>query len=127
MVLRVEFDQFPQTVKRVLASDEAYVAVQGKGALATATDRKGVVVLAKTDASLEEATMRLQEQGMEVFTGVWSLDGAEGATMGGPAPAWVAAVSYDSEELKPGLWIDAYGEQPTLAQVMRTMYDEFMA
>ena len=126
MILRVEFDQFPETVKRLLPSAHAYVSSQGAGAVATAADHKsGVVIVSAAGDALEEASRRLKEAGLEVFKGQWSLD--DGALGGAACAAYVAAVAYVSEEAKPGLWLDAYPAEPTLAQVMRGMYDEFLA
>ena len=128
MILRVDFDQFPQTVKRLLSGNSAYVSANGKGALASAADPKtGLLVVTRSEGGTEELTKSLEDQGMEVFQGSWSLDGSDTSAGMESASLYVAAVAYASEEPKPGLWIDAYQEEPTLGQVMRSMYDEFMA
>ena len=126
MILRVEFDQFPETVKRLLPNAQAYVAGQGSGALATAADLKsGVLVVSSVVSTAEEASAQLKQAGLEVFQGQWSLD--DGGLEGQGVATFVAAVAYVSEDAKPGLWLDAYPAEPTLAQVMRGMYDEFVA
>lgn len=127
MILRVEFEQFPQTVKRLLACDQAYVAARTGGSLISAADPKtATLILCEADSPPDQARSELEKLGMEVFRGSWSLDGSE-IKLGAGGSAHVAAVAYDSEEAKPGLWMDAFAEKPTLADVMRSMYDEFMA
>jgi hypothetical protein len=124
MVLRVEFDQFAPSVKRVLGASQAFVASHGSGSLASAADPKtGAIVLSEVSLPVEDATRTLAEEGLEVSMGSWSPSGAGlDAALGS---AYVAAVAYSSDEPKPGLWMDAYSERPTLAEVLRTMYDEF--
>lgn len=127
MVLRVEFEQFPQTVKRLLDCEQAYIAARPGGALISAADHKShTLILCEVELTPEQTRPQLEKQGMEIFKGSWSLDGSE-LELGASGSAHVAAVAYESEESKPGLWMDAFAEKPTLADVMRTMYDEFRA
>jgi hypothetical protein len=125
MVLRVPLESFPATVKRLLSCEQAYVMPQGTGSIVTSADHKGAsLVVCYAPTSVEETTKQLEEQGMEVFLGTWSV---EDATTAEACEAYVAAVAYSSDEAKPGLWMDAFPEHPTLASVMRAMYDEFIA
>lgn len=126
MVLRVEFEHFHDTAKRMLPNAAAYVSAAGAASVVSAADPKSQTLLVShAQLSQAETEAKLRELGMEVFSGSWSLDAA-GFTEGSGA-CFVAAVAYASEEQKPGLWIDAYAEKPELADVMRAMFDEFKA
>jgi hypothetical protein len=128
MILRVGIDQFPQTVKRLMSCNHAYLAPSGVRTTVSAADHKsGTLILSSVETPVEETKKTLEDAGMEVFEGSWSVDGADESNGAAGSALYVAAVAYASEDSKPGLWIDSYPEEPTLAQVMRAMYDEFMA
>jgi len=125
MTLRVPFDLFSETVRRVCATNEAYVAPTETGCICTAFEpTKGIRVLAKESGPGKAAREKLEKSGMKVSPGYWA-DGEEDVPEPAPRVPFVAAVSYDASNHLPGVWIDAYNELPTAAQVLRAMFDEF--
>jgi hypothetical protein len=125
MTLRVPFELFSETVRRVCGGNEAYVASTEHGCIATAYEAdKGIRVLAKEGGPAKAAKEKLEKSGMKVSTGYWA-DGEEDVPEPAPRVPYVAAVSYEAMNHHPGVWIDAYAELPTPAQALRAMYDEF--
>jgi hypothetical protein len=126
MTLHVPIDRFPETAKRVLDSTEAYVAAHSGGAVATACSVAGTTLVRSfVKSSVEETMNLLRESGFEVYEGAWSHDEGNGFEPDDAGAAYVAAVAYESDEDKPGLWIDAYGSAPTPMQVLKSLFDEF--
>ena len=128
MVLQVAFEDFPDTVRRVLGEAvEAYIAHSNGVTLATATaDGKATVVAATTSDPLDEAKTRLVEQKLRVFEGRWTDDVKlehEGTDL---EDIYIAGVSYKTEAGPPGIWIDAYPTLPTQVQVLKAMYEEMI-
>ncbi|MFI5386541.1 MAG: hypothetical protein ACHQ50_10525 [Fimbriimonadales bacterium] len=126
MTLQVTFDQFAETVKRLLNQQEAYVSQHAMGTLVTAAKpEKTVVVAALVSQSPEAVTAMLKERGMSVFDGTWLTPEEVLAPAAGLAQTYVAAVSYRSGAEKAGVWVDAYPALPTQVTVLKTMYEEF--
>ncbi len=126
MTLHVPFEQFAQTVQRVLGHREAYLAPHPAGSLVTSArlDRQALVVCV-AKVSVEAAREVLEGAGFEAREGHWSLDGSPEPAGGAVAHAFIAAVAYSSGDDRPGLWLDAFPTLPTEMHVLRTMYDEF--
>lgn len=125
VLLRVELERFAEEVAARLGVSECYVAPQGVGSVATAADvNKGVVIVATSSQSSAEAEQVLRGRGLTVHRGGWDLDadiGPEDVCR----DAWIAGVAYRTGEPKPGLWLDAYPHQPTPAEVLTRLYNEF--
>lgn len=128
MTLQVSFDQFAETVKRLLNLQEAYVAPHDGGTLVTsAKPEKSIVVAAVSPTPLEVTTSHLQGAGFAVFQGTW-LTPEEVLTNSEPTSnPYIAAVSYRSSGDKAGIWVDAFPTMPTQVAVLRSMYEEFRA
>lgn len=125
MTLRVEFDQFVSTVKRIVGEAPVYVASLGRGTLATAArPQDDVLVVSRAPLSIEETRARLAADGLDVYEGQWSMDWSVERGAGG---AFVVAVAYMSGSGKPGLWVDASAEEPSPAQALKTMHLEMTA
>lgn len=125
MTLRVPFEQFSETVRRVVGTDEAYVIATDAGCVCTAFDcGKRVRVLTRQSGPAAAIKEKLEKAGMKVRPGYWA-EGDEDAPEPTPAVPFVAAVSYKANSQQAGVWVDAYDSQPTVAQVLRSMYDEF--
>lgn len=128
MTLQVAFDQFGETVKRLLNLQEAYVSPRGKGTLVTsAKPDKSIVVAAVSPTAPDMTTSVLKEAGIEVFEGTWLTPEDVLATSEPEAKPYIAAVSYRSNGDKAGVWVDAFPTMPTQVAVLRSMYDEFRA
>jgi hypothetical protein len=124
MVLRVELDRFAEEVAARLSIHDVYVGRTAVGCLATAGDpSRDFVIAASTSKSVEETRTYLSRAGLHVNLGGWDTEGDEIAP--DELPAWIAAVAYRTNDPKPGLWIDAYAHEPTPAEILMRLYDEF--
>jgi hypothetical protein len=128
MVLQVSFDDFADTVRRVLGdSVEGYVSHFNGVTVATASlGETRTVVAATTSDSVENAKGALEREGMRVFNGRWTDDihlEDEGCNL---EEMYIAGVSYVTESGPPGIWMDAYPALPTQVQVLKEMYDEMV-
>jgi hypothetical protein len=125
MVLRVGFDEFASTAKRLLGVDEVFVAERGAGTLATAASPgKELIVAAAFPHSTSAVIEKLKQAGLQASEGEWSL-GGEGLEISQVnCELHVGAVAYNSKDTKPGLWVDAFVEPRNQTQVLRAMFDE---
>jgi hypothetical protein len=126
MTLQVSFDQFAETVKRLLNQDEAYVSPHEAGSLVTAAKpEKHFVIASITPYPPEVATGTLQDHGLKLFPGTWLTPEEVLSPVASPQSTYIAAVAYRSSDDKAGLWVDAYPKLPTQMSVLRTMFEEF--
>lgn len=127
MTLQVSFDQFPETVKRLLALEEAYLAphTSGRTLVTSAKPDKSIVVASLTSMAGDLASEELTKAGMKVFHGTWLMPEDIMTSDLAPTQTYIAAVSYKSSGERAGVWVDAYPALPTQVSVLRTMYDEF--
>lgn len=126
MTLHVTFDQFSATVKRLLQRKDVYMKSSVRSCVVSCADPvKATLVASRTHLSVQEVRSRLEKDGLEVFEGVWAaLEPNEALE---PAnDLFVAAVAYISDDPSPGVWIDAYHDEPTSVDVLRKIYDEFI-
>lgn len=125
MTLRVPFELFSETVRRVVGTDEAYLVPTESGCICTAFDiGKRVRVLTKQAGPSNAIKEKLEKAGMKIRPGYWA-EGDEDVPEPAPAVPFIASVSYQATNHQPGVWVDAYESLPTVAQVLRAMYDEF--
>lgn len=125
MTLRVPFDQFSETVRRVVGGNEAYLVPTETGCICTAFDvGKRVRVLTKESGPPQAAREKLEKAGMKIRPGYWA-EGDEDVPEPLPPVPYIAAVSYNAGNHQAGVWVDAYEILPTVAQVLRALYDEF--
>lgn len=123
MVLRVAPEDFPEAVRQYAHADRVFVTESSGAVTMSAVDPKsGVIVNSTTDMSLPEAKKMLQAAGLEAMEGEWSRE----AENPGNGEYFVAAVAYRSKDPSPGLWVTAYRRQPTVRDVLRTCYEEFV-
>ena len=128
MTLQVSFDQFGETVKRLLNLQEAYVAPQGSGTLVTCgKPEKSIVVAALAPTSLDLTKAALTEGGMSVFEGTWLTNEELHSEAEPEVKPYIVAISYRSSGDKAGVWVDAFPTMPTQVAALRSMYDEFRA
>ncbi len=122
MVLRVAAEDFPEAVRRYAQTDEVFVSESGGTVNISAVDPEtGVIVSAFSELKLSAVQEMLGAAGMKVKEGEWSRQPESALT-----EYYVAAVSYKSKDPSPGLWISAYPRQPTVMDVLRSVYDEFV-
>ncbi|MEJ5170020.1 MAG: hypothetical protein WHU10_03445 [Fimbriimonadales bacterium] len=127
MVLRVPFEAFSDTVKRRLPGAEAYVAPRPFGSVVTAAQAgRALVVVSFCRRPPAEARRALEADGLEVREGEWCHEGGPIEASEERSDLHVGAVAYRSGEAMPGLWVDAFLEPKTPAEVLRSVYDEFI-
>lgn len=123
--MRVELDRFPAEVKARLDLTFAYIAPMGRGSLASAADpAKNLMIAATSLVNPAEATKLLEDAGMTVHSGTWLLESFE-LDDAPVTTGYVAAIAYRTREAKPGVWLDAYDHEPTPAEVLKRLFDEF--
>lgn len=126
MVLRVEFADFPTTVRRLIGEAEVYATGSGRGIRLTAADpSKGMVIECRVLKAYDDAKACLESDGLSVLPGVWTQSNANGETIG--ADLTVAAIAYSTKEETPGLWLDAYEGTTTTGSTLKACYEEFLA
>jgi hypothetical protein len=126
MTLQVSFDQFAETVKRLLNQEEAYVSPHEAGSLVTAANpEKSIVVASVTPLTPEVVVASLKDIGLNVYEGTWLTQEEIVTQIAAPTPTYIAAVSYRSSGDKAGIWVDAYPSLPTQVTVLKTMFEEF--
>ncbi len=128
MVLHVPYSEFRRAVDRWVGAPVAYLEQLGPIVRVTsANPLHRVLVCTDLSGGTNEAVTRLSEEGFEVHHGSWSeagLGGLETPDETAVARPFVAAVAFQSDEDRPGVWVDAYPYPPTEAQVLNAMHDE---
>lgn len=124
MVLRVSSERFAEEVRARLGIEDVYVIPQGKRALATAgVVEKSLVIQSEFSRGYEQTCDALRDAGLKPQRGHWSDSADEPGSM--EQPPFVVAIAYKSEELTPGLWLDADINEITSGEALKRMYEEF--
>lgn len=122
MVLRVATEDFPEAVRRYAQTGEVFISESsGTTTMSAVAPETGVIVTASSDLSVPEVKKLLAAADLSVKEGEWTRH-AEVPTL----DLFVVAVSYRSKDPSPGLWVSAYHRQPTVMDVLRAVYDEFV-
>jgi len=126
MVLTVPFEEFAEIASKRLGVREAFVTSRNGRTLITAGEpAKSTVLATWVDKKPADVRKELMGSGLSVHTGAWSLDLDSAPHEVEIETVYVAGVAYKSAESKPGIWMDAYSEQPNEATVLRSMFEEF--
>ncbi|MEI7576928.1 MAG: hypothetical protein WCK51_08550 [Armatimonadota bacterium] len=121
MTLRVPYEGFVSAVEQQLASRHVFVHSQAGKVLLTAAEAKhSVVIVSSTRKPVDEVRKELHAAGLHAHDGFWSVDDDQEIL----ALPYVAAVSYRASKEKTGVWVEAYPEEPSSADVIRDFYDE---
>lgn len=125
MTLHVELDSFAEETKRHTGEQLAYISrLENKTHVTSANPATGIVVSATTKLSMDETRKSLTDQGLKVIHGVWESTGSRASDGLGELP-YIAAIAYKSSEDIPGIWVDAFEDQPSPATALKAIYDEF--
>jgi hypothetical protein len=148
VVLSVSVDDFAEAIKRHDTSSMRPVAyrhatrLHGAGQilhLTYANPSQNLLVIAEMliggPDDLEAIEGDLRSKGVTLETGAWlptvptQAAQARPPAEGGEAPPefWIGCVAYQSDEDEPGLWVDAFTEEPSEEDVLRAMFDEFVS
>ncbi|MBX3110967.1 MAG: hypothetical protein KF857_03075 [Fimbriimonadaceae bacterium] len=123
MTLRTTLRRLVEIVRETCPGEPAYVSVQqGRTVVSVARRDTDTVVLAYADGGVTATKAYLKQEGVEAHDGAWFADGMP-QDMG--TRVWIGAVSYRSDEPKPGLWVDAFPVRPSAGDVLEAMYAEF--
>jgi len=123
MVLRVALEDFPEAVRQYAQTAEVFVAPSPAGvSLSAVNPVTGVIVSSASELGVADVRKMLEAAGLTVREGEWSKQ-AEGEV---GVEYHVVAVAYRSKEQTPGLWMDVFTRPPTVMEVLRTMYEEFV-
>jgi len=126
MLLRVDFADFPEAIRRELGHSTAYVRATSAGTVVTGgLATAHIVVVAEAHLSVEETRDVLKAAGLVVHNGVWCGDEDLLEASAAAEELHVAAIAYKSVDATPGIWVDAFPFEPTPVQALRAMYDEF--
>lgn len=125
MILTVPYSEFLETAKR-FDIGEVFVEPAEKGVVLTGLlPNRDHVLRAWTEEDRTAVERELTPLGFLVLTGEWTRDAVSpDHTLD---RCWVAAVAYVSDKKMPGIWVDAFDAEPTPAQVLKAVYDEFLA
>jgi hypothetical protein len=125
MTLLVEFDGFVEAVNRHIEKPVVYISHhENRTQLTCADPGKQIQIQSSTKSSVAEVQKALGAASITFANGEWISDAAA-AKNGDANPAYIAAISYRSGEDMPGVWVDAFGEQPSAAMALKGLYEEF--
>jgi hypothetical protein len=122
MTLQVPFEEVAAAAKRYEIKELYLNVADGIGRVSGFNPELSVLVYARTEKPESEIRTAIETASCQLFKGSWSekpLSEEEDGDM------YVAAVSYQSGEHTPGVWMDAYRGQPTHVQVLEAIYNEF--
>lgn len=123
VVLSVPYGEFADAAKRLGISEAFLESELGTITLTACIAGPGHVLRTTLRADADKVQSELGPLGIAVYPGKWS---AGDELVDGPqSTLWVAAVAYVSDKKAPGVWVDAYDAEPTPAQVLKAIYDEF--
>jgi hypothetical protein len=126
MILRVAYDHIVDELRARLPGQPAYIGlVAGLSVVSGGDTAEGFTLYALCRQGTEVARAHLLEAGIEVRTGSWVTPGDLVDVDDEPARYWVATVGYRGRDPKPGVWMDAFPAEPTPAEVLRAIYQEF--
>lgn len=127
MVLRVAFDKFGETVGKFTREKLVSVAkTHGKTSVSAAILDKCILIVARTNESVDDVKLALSKDGMDVIDGEWTSDEVGCGDWGvRDIDVFVASVAYKSREDMPGLWVEAFPFEPNQGEVLRALYEDF--
>lgn len=124
MTLRVPIEEFAAAARDVIGTDRAY-AQEGAGgtSLSAGSSGSSAILLCADPRPLSAIRPELEKEGIKVFRGQWSLDGAAEII----AIPYVTAVAYRTGGERPGVWLDAHSDSRPSGAVLQACYDDFVA
>ncbi len=125
MTLSVAYDKFADTLKKMGMSKEAFIAeTDGRIIVAAYSAERQCFVSCESTKSKAETLSDLEKSGFTVIECRWDA-GTPAEPSDDATPQFVAAVAYKAKGQQVGVWVDAFPYQPTQAQVLHAIYDEF--
>jgi|GEM_PF-754888 len=125
MNLEVPISEFTLICKQ-WGCHEIYVASQTKGSVVSAAHPKEPrVVVSYSSLTIEKLKDKLSGADLDIKIGSWVAPIQADVELENNQEIYTVAISYQSDELKPGVWVDAFPYLPTPMQALRAIYDEF--
>lgn len=125
LTLEVHFHQFHDEIQHRCKGERVYISEIKRRVICSCFESKtGVLVRCETTDPIVEVEKKLGALGHEIARGYWSRSEEENIHESFD-DLYLAGVAYVSAESKPGIWLDAYSEEPTVHQVLTRLFDEF--
>lgn len=113
MTLHVPFEEFPSTLLRLFNHNVAFVEQRARGIVVTAASKDGIqTIAAAATMSLADAKKALENGGLQISSGRWSLEVEPDLEPIELTNAYIAAVAYVSQEGRPGVWWTLSSDSP---------------
>lgn len=126
MTFRVDIENFASAVQQLIGSKVAALSTREGITIATSADpSKGIIVGSSTAKSVQEVRELLAGKGLELMSGEWSDQCDVLEDTGDEGPPHIVAVAYKSRDTMPGVWVDAFPYEPSSAEVLKALFDEF--
>ena len=123
MILHVDWDDFINEVhNRFPSKVTVYLRrIAGRTQASVGDSASNFVIQTIVPVTLNSVEASLNSAGFKTSRGFW---GAE-SHLDNDSETWIGAVAYQSDEDRPGLWIDAFDHHPTKSEVLDALLDEF--
>ncbi len=126
MTLTVPFAQFTDAVRRELAVKSVYIHAKGAWVVVTAANvNTGASVQSTTRLPADKIRETLKKDGFLVNDGSWATIVETELPETHSPLLTVVAIGYSSADNVPGVWVDAFPEEPAKVDALRAMFDEF--
>lgn len=120
MVLRLPLDGLAESAERLGVPKIAWIRERaGMVSITLAKPEEGTILAANVEDTPENVRAALREDGITVLPGEWTEQG-EGAEN----EQFLTAIAYRSREEKPGLWVDASFDRPSIGEALDRLYDD---
>lgn len=126
MEIRVGIDDFVDAAKKFAPNGTVILLESPEGVHCSVAEPDGNVVV-RSDAPVDLPILmaKLEAAGCKFNLGR-AASGPVSGDHSDTGETFIAAVSYRSRDLKPGVWIDAFPYEPSELDVLRAMYAEFL-
>ena len=125
MTLRVDYVDFADSVIRFTGKREAYWRMVGDHIRLSAADPKSaVIVRSVTTQEISRVRKSLEGENFLLLPGEWSDESDTTLDVVESVVGAVAAVAYETQGHRAGLWMDAYPNVPTELEVLAAMHEE---
>ncbi len=117
------YPEFVETAKRLGVTEVYCLPKDGSTLVNGLLPSSNHFLEAEFPLGLEETIGNLTPAGIGAYEGHWQE--SEDIIESWRTQLYIAAVAYKSDKKSPGVWVDAYLSEPTPAQVLKAIYDEF--
>ncbi|MEZ5162910.1 MAG: hypothetical protein R2688_03985 [Fimbriimonadaceae bacterium] len=123
MILHVDWDSFTDEVRERFPSGVTVYLRRFAGTTQASVGdpASNMVMLTSAPLPLNAVEGILSSVGFKTSRGHWSTE----SDIAEDGETWIGAVAYQSDEDRPGLWVDAFDHNPTKSEVLDALLDEF--